>query len=134
MPLYNYDYEDMMCLTLGLDNENTVRLTSKVYPTNLEVKMDKEKNIPYLYYEGIVQTNKGAMKIKFPRLDLVLDCITNTESIVDEERYHLAVVKPTVTQYKMTTEFSNISEDSVMFELKRLDSKDYKDIREHFER
>lgn len=41
-------------------------------------------------------------------------------------------LKPQIISYKMTTEFSNINEDTVMFELQYLDSEDSEDIREHF--
>ena len=131
MKLYNYDYSDMMELTFGYRDEPT-QLISKVYPTKLEVKIDEEKNIPYLYYEGIVQTNKGTMKITFPRLDLVLECVQNTMTTNEEIGYCGLRLKPQIIQYKMTTEFSNINEDTVMFELQYLDSEDSEDIREHF--
>lgn len=133
MKLYNYDYSDIMEMTFSYGNNKFIRPTSKVYPTKLEVKIDEEKNIPYLYYEGIVQTNKGAMKITFPRLDLVLDCVSNTRTTEEEIGYRGFELKPKATQYKMTTEFSNINEDTVMFVLQDLDSEDCKDIRKHFE-
>lgn len=29
----------------------------KLYPTKLEIKIDEETNCPYMYYEGIAQTD-----------------------------------------------------------------------------
>lgn len=123
MKLYNYDYSDMMELNFSYRDEPT-QPTSKVYPTKLEVKIDEKANIPYLYYEGIVQTNKGVKKITFPRLDLVLDCVQSTRTTEEEIGYREFELNPKVTQYKMTTEFSNINEDTVMFALQDLDLED----------
>jgi hypothetical protein len=133
MNLYNYDYSDMMNISFGYDENEKIRFTSKLYPTNIEVKVDKETNRPYLYYEGITQTNKGAMKVTFPRLDLVLDCAsiqTNSESIGDPLRFKYCCQFRT---YEMTTKFSNLNEDSVLYELRHFNEEDYKDIQEHFD-
>ena len=133
MKLYNYDYSDMMNISFSYDEKEKINFTSKVYPTNLEIKMDKETNIPYLYYEGIVQTNRGAMKVTFPRLDLVLDCAsiqTNSESIRDPLRFKYCCQFRT---YEMTTKFSNLNEDSVLYELRHFNEDDYKDIQKHFD-
>ena len=133
MNLYNYDYSDMMNLSFSYDEKEKISFTSKVYPTNLEIKVDKETNRPYLYYEGIAQTNRGAMKVTFPRLDLVLDCVsmqTNSESIGDPLRFKYCCQFRT---YEMTTKFSNLNEDSVLYELRHFNEDDYKDIQKHFD-
>ena len=134
MKLYNYDYSDMMNnLSFSYDTREKIKMTSKVYPTKLEIKVDEETNRPYMYYEGIVQTNKGAMKVTFPKLDLVLDCVscqTNTEDEIDFLRYRTCYK---VNTYKMTTEFNNLIEDSVLYELRLLNAEDCKDIKEYFD-
>lgn len=132
MNLYNYKYfKDHATLTLSdNESENPKWLTSKIYPIKLEIKMDEERNIPYLYYEGIAGTNNGVIKIKFPKLDLVLSCVQiqadtkeDIKDFVRSNRY-----KPEIKEYNMTTEFNNINDCSVIFELEKLDSNDYKDL------
>lgn len=134
MKLYNYDYSDIMNnLSFSYDTREKTKMTSKVYPTKLEIKVDEETNRPYMYYEGIVQTNKGAMKVTFPKLDLVLDCVscqTNAEDEIDFLRYRTC---HKVNTYKMTTEFNNLIEDSVLYELRLLNAEDCKDIKEYFD-
>lgn len=128
MNLYDYNYyKDMTTLTFSFnENEGPEWLTTKVYPTKLEIKVDKEKNIPYLYYEGIVGTSSGVMKIRFPKLDLVLNCVQIKENIRDCVKYN--GYKPKIKGCDMVTEFSNINDCPVMFELEKLDSNDYKDL------
>ena len=133
MNLYNYDYSDMMNLSFGYDKNEKIRFTSKVYPTNLEVKVDKETNRPYLYYEGIAQTNKGAMKVTFPKLDLVLDCVSLQTYAEDERDYLGYRTCCKVNTYEMTTKFNNLNEDSVLYELMLFNEDDYKDIQKHFD-
>lgn len=135
---YNYDYEDMRELSFSCDRNAGVQITSKIYPTKIDVKIDEDMNRPYLYYEGVVQTNKGPMKITFPRLDLVLDTIETRPCIDDIKKYDIAaplryVYKPTISQYEMTTKFSNNGEDT-MFELRMFDADDYMSMKEHFDR
>ena len=133
MNLYNYDYSDMMELSFSYNENEKTMMTSKVYPTNLEIKVDKETNMPYLYYEGIVQTNKGAMKVTFPKLDLVLDCVS-IQTYTEDERDCLGYrTRCKVNTYKMTTEFNNLNEDSVLYELRLFNEKDHNDIKEHFD-
>ena len=134
MKLYNYDYSDMMNnFSFSYDTREEIKITSKVYPTKLEIKVDEETNRPYMYYEGIVQTNKGAMKITFPKLDLVLDCVScqiNAEYERDFLGYRTC---DKVNTYKITTEFNNIGDDFVLYELELLNKEDYKDIKEYFD-
>ena len=133
MKLYNYDYSDMMDISFGYDPREKTVMTSKVYPTKLEVKVDEKTNRPYMYYEGIVQTNKGAMKVTFPKLDLVLDCVS-VETASEEERDFLGFRKCfKVNTCKMTTEFNNIDEDPILYELRYLSNEDCKDIKEYFD-
>lgn len=134
MNLYNYDYSDMMEINFGCDTREKTTMTSKVYPTNLEIKIDKETNRPYMYYEGIVQTNRGAMKVTIPRLDLVLDCLSVKTTIEDEREFLGFRTRNRINNYKMTTEFNNIGEDFIMYELQYLNNEDYKDIKEHFDK
>ena len=110
MNLYNYDYSDMMEINFGCDTREKITMTSKVYPTNLEIKIDKETNRPYMYYEGIVQTNKGAMKVTIPRLDLVLDCMSVETTAEDEREFLGFKIRNKINNYKMTTSFNNIGE------------------------
>lgn len=134
MKLYNYDYTDMMNnLSFSYDTREKTKITSKVYPTKLEIKVDEETNRPYMYYEGITQTNKGAMKVTFPKLDLVLDCVScqiNAEDEIDFLGRYRTCHK--VNTYKMTTEFSNLIEGSILYELRLLNADDCKDIKEYF--
>lgn len=134
MKLYNYDYSDMMNNFLfSYNTREKTKMTSKVYPTKLEIKVDEETNRPYMYYEGIAQTNKGAMKVTFPKLDLVLDCIF-VETKAEDERDFLGYrTFCRVNTYKMTTEFNNLGEDSVLYELRLLNEEDCKDIKEYFD-
>lgn len=134
MNLYNYDYSDMMNISFGYDENEKTRMTSRVYPTNLEIKVDKETNIPYLHYEGIVNTNKGAMKVTFPKLDLVLDCVSLQTYTADERDYLGYRTRCKVNTYKMTTEFNNLNEDSVLYELKLFNEEDHKDIKKYFDK
>ena len=87
MKLYNYDYSDMRNLSFSYDTRKKTKMASKVYPTKLEIKVDKETNRPYMHNEGIVQTNKGAMKVTFPKLDLVLDCVSLQTNAEDERDF-----------------------------------------------
>ena len=134
MNLYNYDYSDMMEINFGYDTREKITMTSKVYPTNLEIKIDKETNRPYMYYEGIVQTNKGAMKVTIPRLDLVLDCMSVETTAEDEREFLGFKIRNKINNYKMTTSFNNIGEDFIMYELRYLNNEDYKDIKEYFDK
>ena len=134
MKLYNYDYSDMMNnFSFSYETGEKIKITSKVYPTKLEIKVDEEINRPYMYYEGIVQTNKGAMKITFPKLDLVLDCVSCQINAEDERDFLGYRTHDKVNTYKMTTEFNNFGEDSVLYELRFLDENDCKDIKEYFD-
>lgn len=130
---YNYSYDDMKELTLSYEVNDALRLTSKIYPTKLEIKIDEECNIPYLYYEGIMQTNKGPMKITFPRLDLLLDCVQTQTTQKDIEEHLGYRYKPKITQYKMITEFCNIDRDDVMYELRVFGEEDCKDMKKYFD-
>lgn len=134
MKLYNYDYSDIMDISFSYDTRANTKMTSKVYPTKLEIKVDEETNRPYMYYEGIVQTNKGAMKVTFPKLDLVLNCISsqiNTEDRIDYSLGYRTCYK--VNTYKMITEFNNLEEGSILYELRFLNENDCKDIKEYFD-
>lgn len=132
MQLYNYDYDDMREITMSLNSNDEMQLQSNIYPTKLEIKIDEDINRPYLYYEGIVRTNKGFLKIVFPRLDLVLDTI----SYEQQQNYELAYrpLWPKIQNqlimrnYKMTTEFHNLNDENVMFYLKKLDEEEHKDV------
>lgn len=134
MKLYNYDYTDMMEIPLGYDEREKIKMTSKVYPTKLEVRVDEYTNRPYLYYEGITQTNKGAMKVTFPKLELALDCVSLQTSTADERDYLGYRTRYKINTYKMTTEFNNLNEDSVLYELSLLNEEDRKDIKEYFDK
>jgi hypothetical protein len=132
MKLYNYDYSDMMNISFYNSREKT-KMTSKVYPTKLEVKVDEETNRPYMYYEGIVNTNNGAMKVTFPKLDLVLDCVS-VETTSEDERDFLGFRNLyRVNTYKMTTEFDNVGEVDILYRLQFLSREDCKDIKEYFD-
>ena len=134
MKLYNYDYSDMMNnFSFSYDTREEIKITSKVYPTKLEIKVDEETNRPYMYYEGIAQTNKGAMKITFPKLDLVLDCVSCQINAEDERDFLGYRTCDKVNTYKIITEFNNLGEDSVLYELRFLDENDCKDIKEYFD-
>lgn len=134
MKLYNYDYSNMMDnLSFSYDTRKKTKMTSKVYPTKLEIKVDEETNRPYMYYEGIVQTNKGAMKVTFPKLDLVLDCVSCQTNAEDERDFLGYRTCYKVNTYKMTTEFNNIGDDSVLYELRLFNEEDCKDIKEYFD-
>ena len=124
----------MMEINFGYDPREKTTMTSKVYPTKLEIKIDEETNRPYVYYEGIVQTNKGAMKVTFPKLDLVLDCVS-TETTTEDERDFLGFrTRSKINNYKMTTEFNNVGEDFIIYELQYLNNEDCKDIKKHFDK
>ena len=133
MKLYNYDYSDMMNISFSCDTRAKTKMTSKVYPTKLEIKVDEETNRPYMYYEGIVKTNKGAMKVTFPKLDLVLDCVSCQTNAEDERDFLGYRTCYKVNTYKMTTEFNNFGEGSVLYELRLLNEEDCKDIKEYFD-
>ena len=134
MKLYNYDYSDMMNnFSFSYDTREEIKITSKVYPTKLEIKVDEETNRPYMYYEGIAQTNKGAMKITFPKLDLVLDCVSCQINAEDERDFLGYRTCDKVNTYKIITEFNNLGEDSVLYELRFLNENDCKDIKEYFD-
>lgn len=128
---YNYDYEDLRTVSFSFNSGENISMTSKVYPTKLEVKIDQSYGLPYLYYEGIVQTNKGMCKIVFPRLEMSLDCIQVQATEGDISEYLGYRYLPKITQYKMTTEFSNISRDDVMYELHMFSEDDYKNFGDH---
>ena len=66
------------------------------------------------------------MKIRFPKLDLVLNCVQIKENIRDFVKY--SGYKTKIKEYDMATEFSNRNDCPVMFELEKLDSNDYKDL------
>lgn len=135
MKLYNYDYSDMMnSFSFTYDTREKTKMTSKVYPTKLEIKVDDETNRPYMYYEGIVQTNKGTMKVTFPKLDLVLDCVSTQTNAEDERDFLGYRTCYRVNTYKMTTEFNNIGDGSVLYELRLFNKDDYEDIKEHFDK
>ena len=126
---YNYDYDDMKEFTFSINQHTPTHLTSKVYPTKLDVKIDEETNLPYLYYEGVVQTNKGPMKVTFPQLDLVLDCM-QVEKVYEKDFMDVPGVYLLQTpRCKMITKFNNIYDDSIMFELKMFEEEDYKDMK-----
>ena len=130
--LYNYDYSDMMNISFYDPREKT-KMTSKVYPTKLEVKVDEETNRPYMYYEGIVQTNKGAMKVTFPKLDLVLDCVS-VETTSEDERDFLGFRNLyRINTYKMTTEFDNVGEGHILYRLQFLSNEDCEDIKKYLD-
>ena len=134
MKLYNYDYSDMMDnLSFSYDTGKKTKMTSKVYPTKIEIKVDEETNRPYMYYEGIAQTNKGAMKVTFPKLDLVLDYISCQTNAEDERNFLGYRTCYKVNTYKMTAEFNNLGEDSVLYELRLFNEEDCKDIKEYFD-
>lgn len=128
---YNYDYEDMSDVTFSFDRNEKISMTSKVYPTKLEVKIDENTNRPYLYYEGFVHTNKGMCKITFPKLEMALDCIKTQTIESDIEDCLKYRYQPKITQYKMITEFRNITSDDVMYELRMFGESDYKDFGEY---
>ena len=134
MKLYNYDYSDMMNnFSFSYDTREEIKITSKVYPTKLEIKVDEETNRPYMYYEGIAQTNKGAMKITFPKLDLVLDCVSCQINAEDERDFLGYRTCDKVNTYKIITEFNNLGEGSILYELRLLNENDCKDIKEYFD-
>lgn len=128
MQLYNYEYDDMRDLTFSTKTEAT-QLISKIYPTKLEVRMDEDLNRPYLYYEGIVNTNKGMMKITFPRLELVLNNI-HMRSEYKQDDYFWFKCAPDIKEYTMTTTFNNLDGESVMYELRYLNSEESKEMAE----
>lgn len=132
MRLYNYDYDDMRELSFSIgDQKEPIQFHSQIYPTALEVKIEEETNRPYLYYEGLVRTNKGCFKITFPKLDLVLNCIQNNSRSLDVwDRPWQMRGYPVVTEYETITTFNNIGENPVIFELVHLSTEEYKDIAE----
>lgn len=133
MNLYNYDYSDMMNLSFGYDTREKTTMTSRVYPTKLEIKINKETNRPYLYYEGIVQTNKGVMKVTFPKLDLALDCMSVETNTEDERDFLGFRTRFKVNNYKITTEFNNIDEDFILYQLQYLNEEDCMDVKKYFD-
>ena len=131
MRIYNYEYDDMKELSFSIDDTENIKFHSQIYPTKLEVEIEKETNRPYLYYEGLVQTNKGYLKITFPKLDLVLNCIAYKKSSWDEWDYPRGLKNiPSLTEYEITTKFNNINQNSVIFSLKHLSTEEHKDIAE----
>lgn len=131
MRLYNYDYDDMRDISFSMDDNEPIQFHSQIYPTVLEVKIEEETNRPYLYYEGLVRTNKGCFKITFPKLDLVLNCIQNDSKSLDVwDRPWGMRTYPVVTEYETTTTFNNINETPVIFTLTHLSADEYKDIAE----
>lgn len=136
---YNYDYEDMAELSLSDNRDENTQITSSIYPTKLEVKIDEDYNRPYLCYEGIVQTNKGPARITFPRLDLVINTMEIKSYTNDVERYDITapfgrVWIHSTPEYEMTTKFSNNDVDGTMFELKMFGEDDYMSVKAHFDR
>lgn len=133
MQLYNYDYDDMRDIIMTCGQNADIEFTSSIYPIKLEVKMDEEINRPYLYYEGVVQTNKGCFKIIFPKLDLVLRSV-QCDTITKFNRYDPWVDKQALSQvmgYKLVTEMAESShENKALFWLEKLSVEDYKDIAE----
>ena len=131
MQIYNYDYDDMRELTFSMDDTDDIKFHSQIYPTKLEVKIDKEIDRPYLYYEGLVLTNRGCFKITFPKLDLVLNCVDYKKSSWDEWDYPRGLKNiPSLTEYEIITKFNNIGENRAIFELTHLSTEEYKDIAE----
>lgn len=128
MKLYNYDYSDQADLTLSYDPCEKTRMTSKVYPTKLEIKMDEEAGRPYLYYEGITQTNHGPMMVTFPRLDLALDGVSTQTKTEDELDLLGRTISYKVNAHKMITEFHNLNDDEIMYELRMLSEDERKDV------
>lgn len=131
MQLYNYDYDDMRDIVMTFDQNADIEFTSSIYPIKLEVKIDEEVNRPYLYYEGIVQTNKGFFKITLPKLDLALRSVSY-DTITRFNRYDPWVSKDALSQvmgYKLVTEVTETShKNKALFWLEKLSVEEYKDI------
>lgn len=136
MKLYDYDYSDMISnISFNCDWRKSTTMISKVYPTKLEIKVDEETNCPYMYYEGIVQTNKGAMKVTFLKLDLVLDCASIETLSVNEWDYYPETNNFSHPDtYRVTTEFRNNMDGKVIYQLELLNKEDCKDIKEYFDK
>ena len=50
MKLYNYDYSDIIDISFSYDTRANTKMTSKVYPTKLEIKVDEEANRPFINF------------------------------------------------------------------------------------
>lgn len=133
MKLYNYDYRDQADLTFSYDPCEKTRMTSKVYPTKLEIKMDEVAGRPYLYYEGITQTNHGPMMVTFPRLDLALDCVSVQTNTADKLDLLGRKISYKVNAHKMITEFHNLNDDEIVYELRMLSKDERNDVISYFD-
>jgi hypothetical protein len=129
---FNFDYEDMKTLTFEFNNE-PLRLISKIYPENLEIKIDEETNTPYLYYEGVAMSNQGPVRVEFPRLDLVISHIGVSNFHRDEYEYRRYPVKlfSELTDYKFTTLMKN-KPNTTMFSVKTFDKEDWEQAKDLF--
>ena len=78
MKLFNYDYKDLISLEISAESEKEMQefFQSRIYPIELSIYHEESTNTPYLRYVGIAKTNKGYRKITFPKLDLVISCMT----------------------------------------------------------
>ena len=84
MNLFNYDYKDLIDTDFSfLSKEEIEQLPetfqSRIYPVELSIYHEESTNTPYLRYVGIAKTNKGYIKITFPKLDLVISYMTQTK-------------------------------------------------------
>lgn len=62
-----------------------------------------------------------------------LDCVSTQTNAEDERDFLRYRTCYKVNVYKMTTEFNNVGEDSVLYELRLFNEEDCKDIKEHFD-
>jgi hypothetical protein len=121
---FKFDYEDMRESLFKFDNER-LRLTSKIYPEELAVKIDEETNTPYLYYKGVAMSNQGPIKIEFPRLDLVINS-TIVSHFYDYSSYPILPLN-----YEMTTKMKNKSEN-IWFRIEKFSKEDWVQAKDFF--
>lgn len=128
---FNFDYEDMKSLTFEFNNE-PLRLTSKIYPENLEVKIDKETNTPYLYYEGVAMSNQGPVKIIFPRLGLIINSMMLEHNILPHYDEPFIPGIGFADSYRLITDMVNKNKNCIVAEVRLFDKEDWEQAKDFF--
>lgn len=129
---FNFDYEDMKNLTFEF-NDEPLHITSKIYPENLEVKIDEETNTPYLYYKGVAMSNQGPVKVEFPRLDLAISSITVSQFHREEYDYHRYPMRflSEIEDYELTTKMKN-KPNNILFRVEKFNKEDWEQAKDFF--
>lgn len=128
---FNFDYEDMKNLTFEF-NDEPLRITSKIYPENLEVKIDEETNTPYLRYEGVAMSNQGPVKVTFPRLDFIINSMMLEHNIHPHYDESFIPGIGFVDSYRLITDVVNRNKKNIVAEIKLFDKEDWEQAKDFF--